>query len=196
MRMRSSKLLLPLLVGLLIFSELKGQFYNMITYSLKDGLPEERLNCLMQDCDGYIWMGARFGLYKFNGKKFSTISLPITVRNKFVNHLLQDSKKRIWVCINGSGLVELEGTHARQILISPETCSMDFSHVTAATVNSINRIYEIRPDLFLVLTDEGVYLFDTNRFTPFASYVTEGIPPIYPSYSSAQIIHDSPGMNY
>src|SRR6476646_6567981 len=116
MRMRSHRLLLLLLVDVVMHCQLHAQLYNMVTYGLKDGLPEERLNCLMQDKDGYIWIGARFGLYKFNGKKFSTIPFPVTVRNKFVNNILQDSKGRIWVCVNGSGLVLIEGNQTRQIL--------------------------------------------------------------------------------
>src|SRR5437660_8806799 len=109
MRTRSYRLLLLLVIGLVIRTSLHAQLYNMVTYGLSDGLPEERLNCLMQDKDGYIWIGARFGLYKFNGKKFTTISLPLTVRNKFVNNIIQDSKNRIWVCLNGSGLILIEG---------------------------------------------------------------------------------------
>ena len=163
----------------------------MITFGLKDGLPEERLNCLMQDRDGYIWIGARFGLYKFNGKKFSTIALPITVRNKFVNNILQDSRNRIWVCLNGSGLVLIEANEIKQILLTPENTKTSLAQFNSATINSVNKIYEIKQDLFLVLTDEGCFVFDTNYFIPFGDFIPEGVPPGFPSYTSAHISKDS-----
>jgi hypothetical protein len=46
----------------------------------------------MQDSDGYIWMGPGSTL-QIQWKKFSSIQLPLTVRNRYVNYLLEDSKK-------------------------------------------------------------------------------------------------------
>ena len=62
MKKRRTATLLIFIICLLFASRLTAQLYNVVTYSLKDGLPEERLNCLMQDSKGYIWIGARFGL--------------------------------------------------------------------------------------------------------------------------------------
>src|SRR6478672_9967269 len=191
MRMRSYRLLLLLLIGLIMQFGLKAQLYNMVTYGLKDGLPEERLNCLMQDSDGYIWIGARFGLYKFNGKKFSPIPLPASIRARFVNHLIEDSRKRIWVSLNGSGLVLIEKSRVTQILIQPSNTNVDFSLINSAIVNSINSFYEIKPDLFLALTDEGLFLFDTKRFISLDKNFKDGKGAGFQPFYRASFTHDS-----
>ena len=165
--------------------------YNMVTYGLKDGLPEERLNCLMQDKDGYIWIGARFGLYKFNGKKFSTVPLPSSVRNRFVNYIFQDAENRIWVCLNGGGLIVFEKNTCTQFLIQQENTDLDFAEMNSATVNSVNRIYEIKRNLFFVLTDQGSFLFDGKRFTPFAPFLLDGSPRGFPTCFRAVVIADT-----
>src|SRR3984893_18741178 len=159
MRKRRHVFLLLLVMSLLFSSRLVAQLYNVATYSLRDGLPEERLNCLLQDSKGYIWIGARFGLYKFKGKKFFTAVFPYSFLKKLVNYMLEDSKKRIWVCLNGSGLILIENNRVKHILIKPDDADTFPPAINSAIVNSINRIYEIRPDLFLVLTDQGAFIY-------------------------------------
>ena len=191
MKKRRIASLLVFILSMFFSHRLTAQLYNVVTYGLKDGLPEERLNCLLQDSKGYIWIGARFGLYKFNGKKFSTPTFPSSVRNKLVNYLLEDSKKRIWVCLNGSGLVLIENNREKHILIKPDDTDTFPPTINSAIVNSINRIFEIHPDLFLVLTDQGAFLYDTHRFISLATHFQQGTPPGYPSCNDAVFEHDS-----
>ncbi|MCY7359845.1 MAG: hypothetical protein LH609_20820, partial [Rudanella sp.] len=35
--------------------------------SIKDGLPSNSINCILQDRDGYMWFGTHEGLVKYDG---------------------------------------------------------------------------------------------------------------------------------
>ena len=44
--------------------------YSVTSWSKKDGLPSGTIWALAQDADGYLWIGADFGLIRFDGVRF------------------------------------------------------------------------------------------------------------------------------
>lgn len=51
-----------------------GQKYSFVTYSTEQGLPQSQVNEIVQDDQGYLWIGTLGGLAKFGGDKFATYS--------------------------------------------------------------------------------------------------------------------------
>src|SRR5215471_13422420 len=41
--------------------------YQIKYWTTEDGLPQHQISCLKQTCDGYLWIGTRFGLSRFDG---------------------------------------------------------------------------------------------------------------------------------
>ena len=39
-------------------------------YDVRDGLSENSVRCIIQDRKGYIWLGTKDGLSRYNGKEF------------------------------------------------------------------------------------------------------------------------------
>ncbi len=50
----------------LIFAQAPAYF----NYSIENGSPSNELYCLLEDRDGYIWIGSDAGIYRFNGINF------------------------------------------------------------------------------------------------------------------------------
>lgn len=74
---------------------------NFKNYSSKDGLSQRSVISIIQDHQGYLWFGTRYGLNKFDGKTFETyhysaLSLN-TISNNWILSLLEDRNKNIWV---------------------------------------------------------------------------------------------------
>lgn len=102
------------IVCLLIFSSLavaqsitQGQSqYRLLEF--KDGLPNPIVAAIAQDRAGYIWVGTKDGLARYDGKVFKVFrhlqgdaqSLP----SNFVQSIHIDAKDRIWLGIEGFGL--------------------------------------------------------------------------------------------
>ena len=57
---------------LMLFLPLQGKGQaNLCNYDIKNGLPDNSVNCITQDRNGYIWVGTSNGLARFDGLLFT-----------------------------------------------------------------------------------------------------------------------------
>ena len=73
---------------------------------IKQGLANNRIDCMLQDQEGYIWFGTKRGLSRYNGYEFKTYkSQPgdsTSLRYHQISSLYQDENNTLWVgCISG-----------------------------------------------------------------------------------------------
>lgn len=82
------------LIMFLIFLTLSvfAQQRPYINYTTHSGLPQIQVRAIHQDHLGYIWVGTKSGLVKFNGEEFENY-LP----NKSIYEIESDSKGRVYV---------------------------------------------------------------------------------------------------
>lgn len=66
-----------------------------------NGLPNQQVEAIVQDADGYIWIGTRNGLAKFDGYNVQTYhhqeGMAHSLIHNFVHGMFLDSKKNLWV---------------------------------------------------------------------------------------------------
>ena len=108
--------------------------------SIKDGLPDDGLQCIIQDHLGFLWIGTRNGLSKYDGYNFVNYyyndkdTNSITGRN--VRYIMEDSQGDIWVG-TFSGL---------SIFIRDENRFVNYRHdknnQNSLSNNSLRKIYE------------------------------------------------------
>lgn len=77
--------------------------YETVAYSGKDGLSNSSVNAVAQTNDGYLWVGTYAGLYMYDGIKFDEADIHESIRT--VKELCVDSKGRLWIGSNDSGIV-------------------------------------------------------------------------------------------
>jgi energy-coupling factor transport system substrate-specific component len=77
--------------------------YVETIYDSRSGMPYSEANSIAETADGYIWIGGYAGLTKYNGKEFEFIN-GITG----VYALMTDSRGRLWISTNDSGVVVYE----------------------------------------------------------------------------------------
>ena len=76
--------------------------YETETFGSSEGLPTAETNAVAQTRDGYIWAGTYSGLYYYNGVRFQQAEIDDRIKN--VMTLFVDSKGRLWVGTNDSGV--------------------------------------------------------------------------------------------
>lgn len=63
---------------------------------------------IVQDSDGFIWLGSHEGLHRYDGKQFVSYHHDAQIENSLssdvVSTMLIDSKERFWVATSGAGL--------------------------------------------------------------------------------------------
>lgn len=81
-------------------------------YSVADGLPSSQAYSVVQDHDGYIWVGTGDGLARFDGRDFKLYrhdpTDPASLPANDVSSLLVDQQGRLWVGGEGTGLNRLD----------------------------------------------------------------------------------------
>jgi ligand-binding sensor domain-containing protein len=64
-----------------------SQNYSFVSYSTSAGLPQSQVTSIVQDSNGYLWVGTLGGLAKFNGKDFITFSTESGLVNNRISSL-------------------------------------------------------------------------------------------------------------
>jgi len=66
------------------------------TYDGADGLPAGE-NCLLQDRQGYLWLGSIHGLCRYDGVNFATYTTEHDLAGNLVSSMCEDHRGRLWI---------------------------------------------------------------------------------------------------
>lgn len=99
---------LSLFICLLLtpFSAAASEARSFHHLTMAEGLPHQQVNCLCLDRQGYLWIGTRNGLGRYDGYEvrnyFNNVGDSTSLRHNFVRRVFEDSRGRVWfLTING-----------------------------------------------------------------------------------------------
>lgn len=84
----------------------KSDNYSAVMYNNSNGLPTSEANDIVQTDDGFIYIGSYSGLIRYDGVNFTRFDSYTGITS--VDSLFIDSKNRLWVGTNDSGLALYE----------------------------------------------------------------------------------------
>lgn len=138
-------------------------------FGLSHGLSQVTAMQLLEDDQGYIWVGTQDGLNRFNGYNFKTFRSnpedPHSLSNGHINCMIQTSKGQIIVGTN-QGLNLFDGqTESFNVILSDSSLSEGLSH------NNITALLEDRQHRVWFGTENGLNLMytDSSNFQQFSS---------------------------
>lgn len=85
--------------------------YSSVLYDNTNGLPTSEANAIAQTQDGFIWIGSYGGLIRHDGNTFERITPALGISS--VVDLYVDSKNRLWIGTNDSGVCVMDGGETR-----------------------------------------------------------------------------------
>src|SRR5687768_14136220 len=74
------------------------------SWQTREGLPQNSVQALLQTEEGYLWVGTRGGLARFDGVRFTTYGLTAGLKSLHISDLASDGKGGIWIGTIGGGL--------------------------------------------------------------------------------------------
>src|SRR5258708_30279415 len=99
-------LLLLQAISITAFGQIEGLKLKHI--GTEAGLSQTNVTCILQDSRGFMWLGTRDGLNKYDGYNFTVYRNleddKHTVSNNFITALLEDRNGDIWVGTWGWGV--------------------------------------------------------------------------------------------
>ena len=83
----------------LLFTEqgILGQSYSYRHYTIKDGLPQSQVMSVYQDHRGYMWIGTKAGLSRFDGNEFQNYYMKDGLNSDFIEGFVEDTSNTLYI---------------------------------------------------------------------------------------------------
>ncbi len=140
----------------------EAKLYSFIHYTTSSGLISNQVYTIVQDADGYMWIGGTDGLQRFDGTRYKTFHHTGTNQSSLpangVLQLLFDKQKRLWISF-ADGSVGIFNTH-----------NFNFEEIEIRPVNksSLETAYkrlimDEQGNIFYLLVGRELLLFNEYR---------------------------------
>src|SRR5688500_8452137 len=116
----------------------QNYFYSIRNYKAIDGLPQSQVNIMLEDKNGYLWIGTDGGgLARFDGREFKVYTSLDGLLSNIVNYLKLDENQNLWI-VHPRGITKFDGIQFKK-----------FTQPGApANARRIKRIFEYKDTLF------------------------------------------------
>ena len=129
--------------------------------TVDDGLPSNQIISIIQDGDGFMWMGTRSGLSRFDGTTFRTynesIDNPNSLSSGFIELVMTDDEQRLWGLSN-DGIVHAYNKHYDHFLRIH-----DIPAETPLPHHSIYDVFGSNETGWWIGTFRGLYYLNTEK---------------------------------
>jgi signal transduction histidine kinase/ligand-binding sensor domain-containing protein len=131
-----------LLLLILISTSALGQRYSIRNYKAVDGLPQSQVNAMLEDQNGYLWVGTYGGgLARFDGREFKVYTTLDGLLSNTIVSLHTDAQKNIWI-VHPRGFTKFDGNH--------------FKRIQTPTQKYFWRMFNLRDTLFFQIGSQGL----------------------------------------
>lgn len=77
------------------------------SFSIRNGLPDLKVNCLLPDGDGALWVGTDNGIVHWDGAKVTAVGTPAGLRGFQALVMIRDRDGNIWAGTDSRGLLRI-----------------------------------------------------------------------------------------
>lgn len=135
--------------GYAITEQIPGVGYSSVLYNASNGLPTSDAMCILGHSDGHVWIGGYSGVVRYDGTNFDRLSMDDGLTS--ARGMFEDSKGRVWVATNDSGVVMIDGDTRRQ-----------FTYLDGLGASSVRVFEEDLDGNIIVGTTYGLFYIDEN----------------------------------
>ena len=125
--------------------------YLSRVFNSENGLEGTASNCICATEDGFLWIGAYSGLFRYDGTEFKRYL--IDGRSLPVNDIIQDADGHLWIGTNGDGVYYYDGKEF-------SACENDDSDFGASV---INKLYLDSEGTIWIGTKSGLFFIDPDH---------------------------------
>ncbi|MCB0280514.1 MAG: hypothetical protein KDD94_13485, partial [Calditrichaeota bacterium] len=178
------KRLIFILIATLAFAQ---NFTSLKQYSLKEGLSATRINDIVQDRYGFLWLATSNGLNRFNGYNFEVFTRENSgLQSDEINSLIIDANDCLWIAsdegidrfdLNSGDFIAVDS-----VLIGIENITDIALHNENLLIISLDKLYRYRVDL------QELTEIETNSLSKYRNAFIDSKGEIWIS-SSTGLVH-------
>jgi ligand-binding sensor domain-containing protein/two-component sensor histidine kinase len=154
----------------------QNEQFNFRQLSLEEGLSQATVNCMLQDSEGYLWVGTNSGLNRYDGYGFKVFRHDPgelnSLSSNYVLSLCEDSQGNIWIGTMKGGLNKFNRkTHEFQHFEHQKSKASSLSH------NDVSVIFEDDQHVLWIGTLGGglsKFFDDSGQFKRYTTGAGEG----------------------
>src|SRR5688572_17856174 len=106
MKIRSAIFFISFIIGQFAIAQAPSLYFNRIT--TQNGLSHNKVNCILQDQRGFIWMGTDDGLNRYDGRRFVVFrhepGINSSISGNIITDIIEDEKGVLWIATSDGGL--------------------------------------------------------------------------------------------
>jgi ligand-binding sensor domain-containing protein len=150
----------------------RGQWQDhWLNISLEDGLPDPSVGALLQDKEGYIWIGSKGGISRYDGQEFVTYTDADGLSGNSVSCILEDLQGDLWIA---SGDLNIGHTFDKGVSIYDGHSFLTLSEEDGLLSNNVMAMLQDQDGNLWFGTERGVSRYDGHEFTNFTT--ADGLP--------------------
>ena len=140
--------------GLLAAHVLVAQIPVFRTFDGRSGLPQSQVNALLEDRQGFLWVGTHAGVARMGASGIQTFGLAQGMGVGRVWDFLEDPDGGLWVAQEDANLALIRGSRVK-VFGAPDGLEVPYAHALA--LDAQGRV--------LVGTRQGLWRLDRGRFS-------------------------------
>jgi ligand-binding sensor domain-containing protein/signal transduction histidine kinase len=135
--------------------------YDLRVWQTDEGLPQNSVHAIAQTPDGYLWVGTREGVARFDGVRFTQLAdaAAAHLNHAFINAMVVGRDGSLWIASETNGLTRMKnGVFQR------------FFKADGLPDNQVQCLLESQDGSLWVGCETGLARFQNGRFTNFNAH--------------------------
>ncbi len=137
---------------------IEAQTIEFRNYTVRDGLSNNKVNCVIQDKQGFIWFGCEDGLNRFDGYEFKVFrpsDKKNSISSKDIWSLFEDSEGNIWIGTKSGDVNKLDFKTKKFSFWKIQEVKLNDNSVTAIYVDKKRYVW-------VGTYQQGLFKFDST----------------------------------
>jgi ligand-binding sensor domain-containing protein/signal transduction histidine kinase len=121
-----------------------AQQFSLRQYTVADGLPQSQVNVIIEDKQGYLWIGTHGGLARFDGRDFKVYNTLDGLASNSVTSLMIDQHRDLWI-VHPRSITKFDGVTFRKFQVPSQSGSL----------KRIRRIIDLQDSIVILSNNQG-----------------------------------------